>query len=377
MEIKLQRPLKIHRFRVKGTIAKAEKRPEIHSILLMAQNQHGFVSARDVSNDLLGGRPETVGKRLLNLCVDYELLKFDKGNYVLTPKGTSAINQQQIFVPEQGIWELWVTNDALLPTALLKIEPFKEPSARNEKQNAKARNENIKTLPQWLHQRLINDSSLSPLVATGQEYRFIELAEKAEFVANVNADVKITWITPESAQTSLQFEGTVDGKKLDYRYQTLPKLAFSEIWQQMLRQQGWWLQNNQSAEYWDFAQQTLRIPYKGLSETEQSTFLKDYKLSKPVISGFDDFDDTLIENIPIMPKDENAAGSWGFWLLDQKINNYMLSGQLEKQQQNISALKQFAEFDLIFPEQQELAQELRNSNPKAYWHLQAPLDWQL
>ncbi|MCX7096310.1 MAG: hypothetical protein NTV43_00210 [Methylococcales bacterium] len=380
MEIKLQRTLKIDRFRVKGTIAKAEKRPEIHSILLLAQEQYGVVSARDVAEKLLGGRPETVGRRLLALCADYELLVKEKqGNYfTLTPKGTAAISQQKIFVPEQGTWELWVTDDPLLPTALLKVEAFKEPSVIEEKRN-KDKQRKFVSLPAWLRSRLI-DKTLSPLVATGQEYHFIELAEKAEFVTDVDAHVKAIWITPESAQASLQFDGTIDKKNLDYHYQTLPKLAFSEIWQQMLKQQGWLQESDvdeQAAQYWSFAQQTLCIPYKDLSETEKSTFLKDYKLSKPVISGFGDFDDTLIDNIPIMPKDENAAGGWGFWLLEQKVNDYMLSGQLEKEQQNISALKQFAEFDLIFPEQQEFAQELRNSNPKAYWHLQAPLDWQL
>lgn len=408
MEIKLQRPLKIQRFRVKGTIEKAEKRPEIHSILLLAQEQYGVVSARDVVEKLLGGRPETVGRRLLALCADYGLLAKEKqGNdFALTSKGTTAISQQKIFVPEQGTWELWVTNDSLLPTALLKVEAFKEPSIIEEKRN-KDKPRKLASLPAWLPSHLIG-KTLSPLVADNHQYRFIELSEKGEFVTDVKANVKAIWITPESAKTSLRFEGSVDGKKLDYSYQILPKLAFSEIWKQMLKQQGWlqnnhsgeyWdfaqpkqtfsevldqmlkqqggLQNNQSSKNWDFTQQALRIPCKNLSETEQSTFLKDYKLSKPVISGFGDFDDTLIENIPIMPKDENAAGSWGFWLLEQKVNDYMLSGQLEKQQQNISALKQFAEFDLIFPEQKEFAQELHNSNPKAYWHLQAPLDWQL
>ncbi len=381
MEIKLQRSLKIHRFRVKGTIAKAENRPEIHSFLLLAQEQNGFVSARDVAEKLLGGRPETVGKRLLEQCANYGLLDKQRNNgYALTDKGMVAISQEQIFVHEQGTWELWVTDDPLLPTTLLNIEPFKEPSAHHEKHNAKARNENMKSLPQWLRQSLITDTSLSSLVADNRQYRFINLDDKGEFIADVNANVTATWITPELSQASLVFEGTVDGKKLNYRYQILPKLTFLEIWQQMLEQQNW-LQHagayEQPEKYWDFQQQALRIPCKNLSNTEQSTFLKNHPFSKPEISDYGRFNDTDIKNIPIMPKDEDAAGGWGFWLLEKKVNDYILAGQFEIQQQNISGLKQFAEFDLIFPEQEEFAQELRNSNPKAYWYLQAPLDWQL
>lgn len=376
IKLVLQRTLKIERYRIIAAVARAQKRDELHAVLLLAQ-ERGYVFAKMVSDELLGGRPETVGKRLIQICVTHKLLveeeSHNKKNYILTETGKTALEEEQIFIPEQGTWEIWVTNDPLWPSALIHIDIFKEPQARNEIKNQeelKERQNQMRTLPKWLFEKL--QGQIITLADRSTDYHFNEeLEEKGEVVSS-DEDITATLSIPQFSDNSeLRFTGTVVGKKCDYQAQHT--MTFERAWPQILEQQGW-------LERWRIQQKTeqevLDVSYADLkSDQERASFHKDYPIQKPYLTDLNRFDDTTTKNVPIAPATEQDASHWAYWLLERNTNHYVLKGDFEVMQNKVA--ESFPDYEIVFPAQSDFAQLLHRSNPRAYWYLQAPLDWQI
>jgi hypothetical protein len=378
MELVLKRTLKIERYRIIAEVVRAQKRDELQAVLLLAQQKQGYLSAKMVADELLGGKPEIVGKRLIQICITHKLLEEEshgKNNYILTEMGQTALEEEQIFIPEQGTWEIWVTNDPLWPSALVQIEVFNEPPAfketgRDKKDELEERRENMQSLPEWLFNRL-QGQSITPLADRKTDYRFDELKKKGE-VVTPDATITATLTIPQFGDSSeLRFSGTVVKKKCDYQEQHA--MNFENAWQQILQQQGWLTR-------WRTQQQTqqgvLDVSYRELkTDQERASFHKNYPISKPYLANLDRFDNTIINNVPIAPATQQDANQWGYWLLERNTNHYVLKGDFEMMQNKV--IESFPDYEITFPEQSDFAQPLRHSNPRAYWYLQAPLDWQI
>jgi hypothetical protein len=365
MKLVLERTLEIQRYRIIAEVARTQKRDELHAVLLLAQ-ERGHISAKMVADELLGNRPETVGKRLIQICVTHNLLVEQQSNYVLTETGQTALEKEKIFIPERGTWEIWVTDDPLWASALIQIKPFNETQARNEIKNQKVlkeRCEDMQDIPNWLVKKL-QGQIITPLADRNAEYRFDELAEKGELV--VTPDANITATLSIGNTSDLLFTGKVVNK--DCRYQEQHPMTFQSAWHQILQQQNWLTR-------WRTQQEVLDVSYQDLSEQELASFHKDYPISKPYLTDLDRFDDTIINNVPIAPATQQDANDWAHWLLERDTKRYVLKGDFETMQNKVT--KFFPDYKITFPEQSEFAQQLRQTNPRAYWYLQAPLDWQI
>jgi len=377
MELVLERTLKIQRYRIIAEVAQAQNRGELHAVLLLAQ-ERGYVFAKMVAEELLGNRPETIGKRLIQICVTHRLLKEEesrgKKNYILTEMGQTALEEEKIFIPERGTWEIWVTDDPLWASALVQIEVFKEPQARNEIKNQeelKKRKNNMRKLPEWLFEKLQDQSSITPLANRNADYRFDELETKGEVVtpdANITATLTILQFGDNS---DLRFTGKVVNKECDYQEQHA--MTFKSAWHQMLEQQGWLTR-------WRIQQETqqevLDVSYSELkTDQERASFRKNYPISKPYLTDLDRFDNTIIDNVAIAPATPGDAEHWADCLLEWDTNQYVLKGDFEIMQNKVD--KSFPDYEITFQEQSDFAQALHHSNPRAYWYLQAPLDWQI
>jgi hypothetical protein len=376
MKLVLQRTLDIKCYRIIAEVARTQKRAELHALLLLAQ-ERGYIFSKMVADDLLGGRPETVGRRLIQIGVRYNLLKEfrDKNNYILTETGQTALEKEQIFISERGTWEIWVTDDPLWPSALIKIEVFKEPPAfketgRNQQTELEERNKNMKVLPPWFFEKL-QGQIITPLADIKADYRFDELEPKGEFVSS-KANITATLTIPQFGDTSdLLFTGKILDKEC--RYQEAHIMTFEKAWPQILEQQAW-------LERWrtqpKTQQEVLDVSYIELkTDQEKASFHKDYPIPKPYLENLEKFDNTIIDNVPIAPATQEDAEDWADWLLERDTNQYVLKGDFEIMQNKVANF--FPDYEITFLEKSDFAQPLRQTNPRAYWYLQAPLDWQI
>jgi len=375
MELVLKRSLKIERYRIIAEVARAQERNELHAVLLLAK-EWKHVSAQMVADELLGGRPEIVGKRLIQICATHKLLEQQyHGNYILTEVGQTALATEKIFIPERGTWEIWVTNDPLWPSTLINIQPFDEPSAfsetgRDKKKELEERTNNMQSLPKWLVENL-QKQSITPLADRKTDYHFNEVAEKGELVSP-DADITATLTIPQfSENSSLLFTGKIAGKNC--RYQDKHTINFELAWQQILQQQNWltrWRIQPKTQ------QEVLNVAYSELeTDEERASFQKDYPISKPYLANLNRFDDTTIHEVPIAPATQQDANRWAHWFLERDTTQYVLQGEFEVLQNKVA--KRFPDYSITFPEQSSFAQQLRQTNSRAYWYLQAPLDWQI
>ncbi len=279
------------------------------------------------------------------------------------------MEEEKIFIPERGTWEIWVTNDPLWATALIQIEVFKEPLARNEIKNQeelKERCQDMQSIPEWLIEKL-QGQIITPLANRKADYRFDELEKKGE-VVTPDANITATLTIPQVGEFSdLRFTGKVLNKECDY--QEAHPMIFESAWHQMLEQQGWLTR-------WRIQQEVLDVSYSELkTDQERASFRKNYPISKPYLTDLDRFDNTIIDNVPIAPAIQQDANHWADWLLERDTNQYVLKGDFEIMQNKVA--ESFPDYEITFPEQSDFAQSLRRTNPRAYWYLQAPLDWQI
>ena len=226
------------------------------------------------------------------------------------------------------------------------------------------------SLPKWLFEKL-QGQRITPLANRKKNYRFDELEKKGE-VVTPDATITATLTIPQFGDSSeLRFSGTIDGKKCDYQAQHT--MTFERAWPQILGQQGW-------LERWRIQQQTqqavLDVFYSDLkTDQERASFHKDYPIQKPYLTDLNRFDDTTTKNVPIAPATEQDASHWAYWLLERNTNHYVLKGDFEVMQNKVA--ESFPDYKIVFPAQSDFAQPLHRSNPRAYWYLQAPLDWQI
>ena len=132
-EFSLQRKIGVQCWNVIGMVARACKRPELMPVLLRAR-ERGRTSADDVAEHLLFEQRSrrVVAQRLLHIAALYRLVTETDRWFSLTEAGAAALDSEQVFVPEHGSWTIWASEDPLLDHPILRVDPWDEPTARDE-----------------------------------------------------------------------------------------------------------------------------------------------------------------------------------------------------------------------------------------------------
>jgi hypothetical protein len=366
--IELTRPLKYRCWRVIGQIAKAAKRDELMPVLLRAR-EAGTTDAKDIANHLLfeARSRQGVAQRLLQISENYGLLEQREKRYALTDAGHAALKTQQIYVPEHGAWTIWASDDPLLATPILHVKPWTEPTAYDEirgKDRHTEEKRKFEKLPRWL-KAIVGNVTIP--IAAGTALRIDQLEAEGEIVA-VGVTLRAVW---DVSGARLRIEGSLDGSSVNSVVEA-PDVDASDTWRQLLKSAGLWSQ-------WDSEALALRVGFDDTDTGERQTLLRAVKFGKPEISGYQHFDATTIEGVPIRARSTDDARRWAAWRLDIRINNYATAERLRSWTDE--ALAPFAEFALVAPSRQALANAVwraRGDRPtNKTWHLVAAEDWEL
>ena len=381
LKIELKRTVKVECYRVLGTVSRAQKRDELHAILQLAQEQNDVVTASDVAKYLLN-LPEIVAERLLNICKQYKLLEWKYQKYHLTDSGREALEKEQLFIPEYGTWVIWITCDPLLPS-LLMIKSEKDINQKNGRKNGNGNGKSFNRLPKWFDD-LKELKSLIPI--DDKISRLDNFEPKVEYVDST-ARLEIKWTLNGSGEHTFSLNGQISGKSVNLSLDP-SKIAFTEIWHELLKQNGMLTDNLsywnrvRNAPAWDVEHQVLCVQFDDLSDREKGEMHKTLQLNKCNFENYGTFDPTAVERIPIYPFTEEDANEWAEWRLEQSIRSYVTEEQYELKRQE--AIKPFSEFNLTLLTRFEFAQaifdqSIEQDNPPIprYWHLQAPIDWNL
>lgn len=373
MMIELRRSLSVSRFHVVGEVGFSERRDEIRAIMQLGVERGGRIGANDVSDHLLGGRTPTVGLRLLRLCEELGLVEWDirarERIAILTDDGREVAVTGDVFVPERGVWDIWVTDDPLVPEQerLLRVEPYAEPRAKDEVYQDSDRDaREIVKLPDWVRDAC--DVQGVPYFGDGRAVSNIELDENAE-EADAGARVTLALRLSLKKSPEVHVRGNVGGRQNAYKLEDVPMPSFDEVWQASL---------GRHASVWDG--RSLGVRFDGqMTDDERRSFVRTMRFSGYTHPEFGNFDGFEVSGVPLRPLTNDDASAWANWRLADGIHGYVHSAEYQRRADELR--ERFAGYQITLMARAELAAALRarsGERPnRAYWHVMAPLDWGL
>lgn len=316
IKIVLQRPLRVECWRVVGQVAKAATRAELMPVLLRARETDG-TDAGDLANHLLfePRSRKSVAERMLRIAEVLKLVERRDRQFVLTAEGAEALANQEVFVPEDGVWTIWGSADPLLPGAILRVDPCKdEPNALDEVRGSKkaaAKDRSFATTPKWLRQSL--GRPMAPCAAGRPLIRIDHLEERGERLAD-KAALRVAWDVTAGA---LALEGNLAGGKVDAAL-VAPDRSPAWVWQHLLEQEALWPR-------WDSGRQALRLKFHETEDTERAPMLRDVRFLQPVLPELGSFDPLVVGRVPLLADTAADAQAWAEWRLANNVQTYATS----------------------------------------------------
>ncbi len=364
----LERPVEVRCWRVVGQVAKAEKRPELMPVLLRIR-ENGGTGARDVAEHLLfeSRSRRVVAERLLDIGVAYKLLEKRGRAFELTEAGETAIDTEKVLVPECGTWTIWASVDPLLPSPILRIEPWKEPTAHDELRNKRQRTEERRhdALPTWI--RNVEGTPIKPAAGRGAVIRVDDLEDKAEAV-DANGFLRLRW---NFGDGRLQLTGILEGKKVATELEA-PSTSPDRVWRTLL-------ENGGLLEQWDEKRQVLCVSFDDTNDPEREAMSRVLEFESPYLGFYGKFEPLNVPDVPITAPSEAEAQSWAKWRLRARIRDYATSERYSAWRGE--AADPFEQYEIELPTRTELFDEVCNGTPERpdplFWRLAAAEDWRL
>ena len=365
----LKRRIAIQGWRVIGCISKVGKRKELEPILERAR-ETGGTNAEDVAKHLFfKSSREVIAERLLRIGAAYELLKRNSGKYTLTVDGEKAIDTGNVFVPERGAWTVWVSQDPLLPSPILRIDAWdKEPDAFTESKNRRDEEEkrSFEQLPDIIR-RVQKTEVTPPASGDGIAVRVDELEEEVEAVAS-GESLSAIWSVHER---QLRLQGKWDNETVDFELEA-PETPPDEVWEALLDSEG--LSND-----WDRQRDAMRVSFAETTVSEQESMSRDLEFPKPGVPRFGDFEPLTVPGIAIAARSPDDAREWAAMRLRTRIRDFATFERYDEWRKEAAA--PFAEHRPELPVRAELAATEWGNGvgapaPRA-WHLMAAEDWGL
>ena len=368
--IVLERSLEVRCWRVIGQIAKAEKRKELIPVLLRAR-EAGGTDARDLAEHLFC-EPNSrlvVAERLLNIAKAYGLVAKEERDrvFTLTETGEKAIDTDEVYVPELGAWTIWASEDRLLPSPILRVDAWNEPSAYDEikgKKRERAKERSPGDVPTWL--REVVEKPITP-AADAVAVCIDHLENKAEAV-ETNDTLSLSWNVGDGR---LQLTGTLEGKKVATELE-VPSVSQDRVWVTLLEEEA-------LVELWDKDRRKLRVSFDETDETEREAMVRDLRFESPTVPDYGMFDPLTVTAVPITAKSPADAQSWAKWRLRARVRDYATSERYAAWCEE--AANPFDRYELGLPTRTQLTQEFWSQttsrpNPRV-WYLAAAEDWRL
>jgi len=363
----LKRTINVNCWNVEATISTEKERNEL-MFLLMFLRDNPNSTARELSKESffdISSRV-VVAERLLGIANLYGLVEQEeskgKNIFALTEDGSKALETRQVFVPKEGTWTILASDDSLLPFPILLVEAFNEPNAINEV-HSKTNEREFEVLPSWL----IKTKGQTGCPCLGKHVlRFDSLQPKAETKADEKLQVE--W---NISQNTLKLKGHMNGKKINKDIEA-PTIDFQNIWQQLLKDEGWW-------DNWNEDNQKLALEFEDTVPQERQSMKGDFYFEHPRLEQFGRFEKLAVNKISLTPLTSRDAQLWAEWRLENSINDYATKSNFVNWQR--TALEPFPDFEVDLPNRQYLAQEFWQENKlnptTTTWHLIAAEDWNL
>ena len=378
MKIRLQRKIQISCYEVEMIIATSQRREDLLPILELAKEE-GYLTGNIIREILFQDLPRRFTHEIINNLLYLKLVKEQTSNYsdnfyILTESGQKAIENREVFTPEEGIYRIWFADDVLLGDKnILRVKPIKEdyPNFRGQK------NKETITIPKRLEDKCGKIWQTLSSESYFTKIRIDDIKPKGRKIGFPRDTLEIQWEIEEKKH-SLKVIGTIDEKEINKSLHT----EFLEAYTQEKALYDIF----SSPEYdWQDKRQKLLVSFQNISNFPDviKGFQQNINLKNIYLHNWDIFSQVDLSEIPINAKTLKDAQEWSQYLLRQEASQeYLTSAIYSKLWKKIACKFDEYQDSLEFPPQEKIAEQIYQENfkinlPRTYWHLQAPLDLKL
>ena len=397
--VRLERRLDVKSWNVTGTVARIERRDWEPAIVLLAKEQ-GSVTGEMVARELLNGR-RAVAAKLIAACELYGLLEGDDGVFVPTKDGLLAAETQDVYVPTPGAWTIWAAREPLLPSPILRVQPWD--AVGSSRSGPRAADPEL--VPYWV----LPSAGTPSNDENGGPVRVMDLGERGYGEA-VDPGVELALeLAVDGRTTSLRMLDIGQGRH-EVRCLPAPTIDTEALVADVhaaAQSRGWPNARGDGGSdgEWNASSEAIDLPFRSTTVRERSMFSRDVLLHDVRTDSADEFETVVIEAVRIQPRTSVDADAWARWRLTHMIGDYATAERYRGW--TAATVGLFPTHELRLPDRAALADLVRSepsfgqrdeskqgveqgvatgptsahpseSRPTPrWWHLVAPLDWGL
>jgi hypothetical protein len=267
---------------------------------------------------------------------------FDE-QYQLTKLGSAVKESGKMFVSEEGKYQIWYTqNDSFFKNIILYFRRL-QPNAKDEIRN-----------------QISLDRKGNFLLPT-EENKYTKLNIVSDDVFgnanNSNDQIHFSWIWDNLEKSHYVFSGQIGKSERQPNIKSEPIPSDKEIQKTI----------SEILPDWDIEQKRYSIRFDNLNEENRKTFE-----DKNFVSKWNGFE-VQIQNLPLMPYDNEEAKKWRNWLLNEELKKeYYSITDFEEKATELNDKDALVTFSLDIPKTKEFVEQ--TNSKKVFWHLNAPFD---
>lgn len=362
MRTELMCNLPVSRYAVFAEMAWMERRPELGLICRSAREEAHRITPELIAKTL-PGLSQAASENIIRWCAALHLCD-PAGS--LRSLGHEVAQTDEAPVPEQGVYDLWVVQHPLLGSRILHAERLT--STRD------GRFEHIQKAPILPEQDRVFASVI-------KQSRFLlrgfptNQTHIGVLVQDTRARCRLRWTLDWLDNTNtFRIEGSLDVSSGHHPIQHSPETVELDLWQLP----ALWFAQEPDCRWSPNDRQLLlnRPSLSGLSDEQQETFKTQWQLSNVVVPHRGQWENAVLEDIPIGPMTQDVAQQWALSRLDRHLlsdaSRYSRSGL----RQTFATLTEDTPLELLRPSLpcHEDVLERYRENPEVFWCLAAPVD---
>lgn len=347
----------------------------------------GDIAPTDLVGYLIPEGLDAAAERLLVIAAVHGLVEQDHGRFRLTDAGTRARDVEQVLVPRDGTWQVWIASDPLIQFSLLHVEATRPGEALSELRETGGRRsteaQTPRTMPIPALLRALHHVEGRLMATEGRVVRIDELGREASEEPS-DAQVELVWTLGPDDTARMAVRGVVNvGRGDDVRRLTVdaallpPAVTFADVFNQLL-------DDGEVSGRWDSQAAVLRCEFDdrldpaAIHSMHRTVAARRLDLSA---FGLGTFDKVTVPDVPVTAADAGAAGRWSMRRLLMGIQDHQTTSRYEAVTE--AATRPFAEFAVRLPDRATLLRQVRSKldlnapRPELYWRLQAAADWSL
>lgn len=345
--IHLQRTIDVRSFCLEATVATAADRPEYLAVLQLAVDLERPLDARTVQRELFGDLPDTVGRLVLDRCVQIGLFERAARDQParLSDAGREALERGDILIQEEGLWRIHYLDDPLLGRRLIHALPLREQTTaqdvRNEikKKQRQVRGTGADT-PALLRQA---KGSTWVSLADSRAFAVHELGERGEKGPDSELRLHLRWAEDGTVELSLRGALQLAEKvaaPVDQRLEAPEQLhafTYDALWLLLVSFAARVPHEELSIWHKHTGKRFLPQAFVGLSEATRRTMRATVEVPTFQHGALGTFEATRVSDVAVVPRGEADALQWAEWLEWDAITSYAIPGVLTASSAAIAA----------------------------------------